>query len=531
MKVLLVGIMMCWFSVNGQTIENNQTVPVYEADPIIAGRNVLFIPVDFNASTLLNGIPPELKSNTIERIDLVYTTFAENPEFDQAELNKKRINQLKSEWPETQNPLINWKRIGQTQALDRTTARGLFHGFVVYYREKPTAESIEDELSSIDAYLEDGAFPAEKKMLPSRGMDTSESGSKESTPYTHEVSITESVDVRVPTPVGKSISDVDKTTARKLSKTPVEPIEGEHQRVSALRREAYQNECYTSRAGTKRCGEAQFMAFNDSMVRLPRADFSSYSWNTSTSKDISKATEWYYVYYSLKEECDTVSFSYAVDFSNPFSWDNKEFNAVQATFNRHPHWNNTHIVMDVTGSMSPYIAKTMAWVKATQDSSRVSAFTFFNDGDATPDKKKITGRVGGIYSVENSAFDPVYHQMKQTMRNGGGGDCPENNVEATISGMKKFPSCEEVIMVADNWATPRDLSLLKQINVPIHIIICGGQMGINVAYVQAAYETGGSVHTIEDDLDLRSIEPGKQFKIGRNYFTLLGGKIVRAEHK
>jgi len=234
------------------------------------------------------------------------------------------------------------------------------------------------------------------------------------------------------------------------------------------------------------------------------------------------------VYYSLNEECDT---AYTIDFSNPFSWDNKEFNAVQATFERHPEWENTHIIMDVTGSMSPYIAKTMAWIKATQDSSQVQAFTFFNDGNATPDRKKRVGEVGGIYSVENKAYDPVYNQMKNTMRKGGGGDCPENNIEATISGMKSFPDCDEIIMVADNWATPRDLSLLGKIKVPIHIIVCGGQNGINIDFIQAAYETGGSIHTIEDDLDLRSIKPGKQFRVGRNYFTLSGGKIVRAEHK
>jgi hypothetical protein len=204
---------------------------------------------------------------------------------------------------------------------------------------------------------------------------------------------------------------------------------------------------------------------------------------------------------------------------------------VKKTFERNPQWENSLVIIDVTGSMSPYIGKTMSWIKATQDSSQISAFVFFNDGDATPHHKKISGRVGGIYSVTNESFGSVYAEMKSTMRKGGGGDCPENNVEATIKGTNEFPDCEEIIMVADNWATPRDMKFTAQLKKPVHVIICGGSQGINEAYVQLAYDTEGSVHTIEEDLNVREIEAGKQFKIGSSYFTLVNGRIVRAKHK
>ncbi len=529
MKSFLLGILLfsCFISL-GQSASNERTVPVYEADPILAGENIRFIPVNFNADQLLSEIPTELKSLTIERIDLVYTTYKENPSFDQAKLNEGRINRIKSAWPETKSPLINWNLIGQTQATDNSSARSLFHGFVVYYREKPTAESIESELEQIDAYLENGAFPAEVKTVPSKHSESIAGGDSLSGPIeeTSEVPVNDAVAKveMIASPPRASKADVKE--ARKLGGIPVKPAKGEHARISMLRNDNFQNECYSSESGIFKGNNTDFLVFNDSMMSCERmTPWASYS---SDATEEGKVTNHYYVYYSLNEECDT---AYTIDFSNPFSWDNKEFNAVQATFERHPEWENTHIIMDVTGSMSPYIAKTMAWIKATQDSSQVQAFTFFNDGNATPDRKKRVGEVGGIYSVENKAYDPVYNQMKNTMRKGGGGDCPENNIEATISGMKSFPDCDEIIMVADNWATPRDLSLLGKIKVPIHIIVCGGQNGINIDFIQAAYETGGSIHTIEDDLDLRSIKPGKQFRVGRNYFTLSGGKIVRAEHK
>jgi len=189
------------------------------------------------------------------------------------------------------------------------------------------------------------------------------------------------------------------------------------------------------------------------------------------------------------------------------------------------------VVMDVTGSMSPYIAKTMAWVKATQESSQIDAFVFFNDGDNASDYKKRVGHVGGIYGVHNTTFGGVYQEMRKTMRRGGGGDCPENNVEASLDGIRDYPNCDEIVMMADNWATPRDLSLAKQLEKPVHVILCGANYGINMEYLQLAYDSGGSVHTIEEDLEMRSIKPGKQFKLGKSYFTLIKGRIVRAQHK
>jgi hypothetical protein len=209
----------------------------------------------------------------------------------------------------------------------------------------------------------------------------------------------------------------------------------------------------------------------------------------------------------------------------------KEFNIVAEVFKRNVDWNKSIVIMDVTGSMSPYIAKTMAWLKASQDSTRISHFVFFNDGDNKNSNQKIIGRTGGIYSSENNAFNKIYKTMRSTMQKGGGGDCPENNIEAILNTLKSNPEAENIIMVADNWATPKDLSLAKQINKPIHVIICGGNYGINLAYIQLAIDTGGTIHTIEEDLDFRKIEPNTQFKLGSYYFTIMNGKIIQAKQK
>lgn len=415
-----------------QNIVQRDTVKTYEKLTGVPGTEVLEVPVNFDEANLLKNLPSELKNLSIQQIDLVYTTYKENPTFDQQTLNQQRINALLKKFPSAKNPVINWRVIGQSAATDNLSAHQLFHGFVIYYRPTPTKESVESEISFMDDFLNG-----------------------------------------------------------KVTTGKVESMKSELKVIHKKEVEADVPMKYESR--------------EEDAVLL-----------TSTFSPIIS-----YVYPT------------AIDVSTSSSnWLNTaDYSVMEKTFNRHPEWSKSLVIMDVTGSMSPYIAKTMAWVKATQDSSQIDAFVFFNDGNMTQDRLKKTGSVGGIYEIKNESFDAVYQQMTSTMRKGGGGDCPENNVEATLKGIQSYPECKEIIMMADNWATPRDISLASQLNKPVHIILCGAQHGINLEYIQLAYESGGSVHTIEEDLDFRSIKPGKQFKLGKNYFTIIDGKIVRAEHK
>ena len=440
MKRLIIPVLFLAHIGWAQNHVSQETVKVYEKETIVPGAGVLEVPVSFDQASLLRSLPADLKDLSIQGIDLVYTTFKENPAFDQEALNTRRMNTLIKKLPVAENPLIRWRAIGQSEAVDKYAARKLFHGFVIYYRPKPTAESIEGEIAFIDGYVGEGTSSAfatnQDEVVPEE-----------------ELAIESVAIVYDSSPI--------------LSTEPV-----------AME------------------------------VRSPYGVTEADSYVVSTGE---VAYAWTPYNYNALPEAD--------------------FNIMKETYERHPNWEKTLVVMDVTGSMSPYIAKTMAWVKATQESSQIDAFVFFNDGDNASDYKKRVGHVGGIYGVHNTTFGGVYQEMRKTMRRGGGGDCPENNVEASLDGIRDYPNCDEIVMMADNWATPRDLSLAKQLEKPVHVILCGANYGINIEYLQLAYDSGGSVHTIEEDLEMRSIKPGKQFKLGKSYFTLIKGRIVRAQHK
>jgi len=184
----------------------------------------------------------------------------------------------------------------------------------------------------------------------------------------------------------------------------------------------------------------------------------------------------------------------------------------------------TVVVEDVTGSMYPYLTQTFLWRR--KNISHVNRFVFFNDGDNMADSKKIIGKTGGIYSIQSSNIDSVESRAFYTMRKGSGGDGPENNVEASLYALNKFNNCSSLIMIADNYAQVKDISLMSKIKKPVKIILCGVDHNIMVDYIQIAYNTGGSLHTIHEDIyGLKNLLDNDKIKVGDQTFLFKGGKF------
>jgi len=195
---------------------------------------------------------------------------------------------------------------------------------------------------------------------------------------------------------------------------------------------------------------------------------------------------------------------------------------------RNDHWTDMMIAADLTGSMYPYTAQILAWLQLDSNDDKVKQFVFFNDGDMTPDPMKKIGRTGGIYIGNYSKYPEVKELAQKTMMGGGGGDAPENNVEALIKGISKCPDCEDIIMVADNWAPVKDIAWMKKVNLPVRIVLCGVWGSIHPDYLTLARATGGSVHTMEEDLyKLALINEGEVITVGKFSYQLTKGKFVR----
>jgi len=174
---------------------------------------------------------------------------------------------------------------------------------------------------------------------------------------------------------------------------------------------------------------------------------------------------------------------------------------VYNVLERHPDWKDMVIVMDWTGSMYAYSGQAIMWHALNFKSKRINKFVFFNDGNKKRREEKILGKTGGIYAFDSENLADVIEVMYEITQMGKGGDWPENDTEALIFAQNKWPNVKELFLIADNRSNVRDLSLLEQLHVPVHVILCGNGWAYHIHYLNLAYKTGGTIHTIDDDVE------------------------------
>lgn len=204
-------------------------------------------------------------------------------------------------------------------------------------------------------------------------------------------------------------------------------------------------------------------------------------------------------------------------------------NVVYNVFKRNTAWKNKLIVADLTGSMYPYAQQLSTWLKLhfLKDTTSQN-FSFFNDGDKKRDDHKKIGSTGGVYYCKAKTIDELIATMDLTIKKGQGGDAPENVIEGILYGLSKSGKVSEVILIADNWAKVRDIKLLSRIRVPVHVVLCGVFEGMEISedYLNIAYKTKGSVHTIEQDItDLMNQGNGKKFNINGVDYIIKNGSV------
>ncbi|WP_052598386.1 hypothetical protein [Aureispira sp. CCB-QB1] len=191
-------------------------------------------------------------------------------------------------------------------------------------------------------------------------------------------------------------------------------------------------------------------------------------------------------------------------------------------------WKKMLIVADVTGSMSPYTGQLLMWLRFNTIDDKVKHFVFFNDGNRKNSFEKEIGKTGGIYNIPSSEYQAVENLVYESMRNGNGGDRPENDLEALIEAVKLCPDCENIVLIADNWSSIKDFRLLKKFKKPVKVILCGTDVELNTQYLDLARATGGSVHTMEDDLvHLMDMKEGEVIKFGNDEYIIEHGKFVQ----
>lgn len=507
--------------------------------PVHSNADHIYVPMNFNNSQAQETLKG-LDVDRIESISLVYTQYRLSDRFDQLDLNSRRTRELMKLAPGIKsNRSIRWYWVAQTGCTDPSSCKEYFHGFEIKLKaeEDILASRIESELLSYYSSI------AMEKEASAEFLDSIVKLEGSTLIKTCDT-IYEEKSVRR-SRLG-TISNVDKRSKRrffrKLQKNGISElkdfsviIDGRNRIVSIessdevdtdklesllrknfrMRSSRFKNKRVHTRFDIHLSRGLWDWRYNDMLITA-----------VPLNEDLVRIDS-----FETKSEVHEVVHCHYVDTSKSFGGFYADVSVIRKVFDRNADWTNCLVVTDVTGSMSPYLGQFLAWHQLNiKKRAKNRDFVFFNDGDNMSDALKLAGNVGGTYYVETNTYTALKEKLDEARNAGGGGDAPENNIEAVLFGLNKNPRVSSIVMVADNWATPRDLDLLGKVKKPIRLILCGTSGGFNVEYLNMIRKNGGSLHTIENDLmDLAKMSEGEFITIQGNEYVIRDGKFKRGD--
>ncbi|MBI3509776.1 MAG: hypothetical protein HY064_03865 [Bacteroidetes bacterium] len=211
-------------------------------------------------------------------------------------------------------------------------------------------------------------------------------------------------------------------------------------------------------------------------------------------------------------------------------------NGIMSLFDRN-NWKNPLVICDASKGMKYIDDDLTAWFSKNQNENPESQFVFFNDGDAKATSEKKIGETGGLYYTPALTLDKLVVFMNSVIDKSTDSDVPDNYVEALIEGVKmaKQPF-GDIILIVDNHACARDISLLSQFNHPVHVVVfCSIKGGCDHSlcqpdYLKIAWQTKGTLHI--DGLDYNDIgkmRDGESIQVcsSETNYKLVNGEFFR----
>lgn len=454
----------------------------------------------------------DLSSARITGIDYVSTKHQSSVSFSQYELDRSRINALvRSNYFLKSYDYLSWNFYRQTGCDNSWDCKNYFHGFVIYYTPQPTKESMDAEIADLLDFSEEMDFHAKESdslaVIYTQIYSTHEPKLNSQRSFVASWKKRRKKKIKLKEPVDFE-GEIGKNGRLKSIHIP-KVVGRQHEMfVRYFRRSVTWQAPKVGnwKSGAKVKGKISF-PINENSITITCYDF---EYDTTHLDSLGIFDENLVGYKSFKY------FPFLIKRFNP--------KVVSSVLERNKtKWNNLSLVIDVTGSMSPYNKGMLLWLKLSV-LNEVKSVTFFNDGDDRI--RKPIDRTRGIYSVRSNDFQKISETMIHAMRQGGGGDCPENNFEALLSAQKQCPQCEDFVMVADNYAFPRDQVLLSKFKGKLKLIVCGADYGINPKYLDLARRYRFSIHTMERDIsNLMNMHEGQSITIDGIEYTIVGGKF------
>ncbi len=417
-------------------------------------------------------------------VEYIYSKFTHSQP-NQKALDRERFAALQKLAPDLfKDPGIRWDITVQTEANTPESARTLFHGFVIRYQPPVTEERKEEIKTELDAVVD-----CAKKRPPA-----------DAAKY----------------PGGP---DALKTWLEANVKFPKDELKAKGSSKSALVEFQIDND--SGKPTNIRVSKGASDKHNEH-IKAVMGNLSGWA-KGNALVEFSLLLQ-----FTMGEDGKASVESHPLRGYNPNDCKGlKSDSLVMKVMERNKDWKKMLVVEDVTGSMMPYIADLLLWNALKGNLQNTSHFVFFNDGDSKTTYDKVIGSTGGIYHAKPKNIEVLEETMISAIAAGDGDDTPENDIEAILAGIKACPECEEVILISDNNATPRDIELVPQITKPVRVILCGVKYYPNPAHLYIAWKTKGSLHTIKEDITkLKEMKEGETITIMGRSYKILNGKFV-----
>ena len=186
-------------------------------------------------------------------------------------------------------------------------------------------------------------------------------------------------------------------------------------------------------------------------------------------------------------------------------------------------WPNAVIVCDLTTSMDPYAAQIYAWFRRNAKNPQVRGVVFFTDCDSLGQETHPNGPLGAFFTTHErdprAALPTLLAAARNTANNR---DTDENVVEALRYAQRTFPEARHLVLLADNSSGVKDMPLLAGVKKPVHVVACGATLNNADAFqpdhYQIAQQTGGSIHTLEDDFTPTNIPRNTIVRVGEHFY-------------
>ena len=458
------------------------TVDRYQPD---SNYEYLVLASNFSKETIKQ-IP--FSDRRIVKIDLVYSTFSESAQFDQKQLDVSRLQALIAINPRiVENQFFDWNLIGQTGCRSSKECLDYFHGFVIYYEDYFTKETARQEIDSIKSELRElNRFIVQNQeklkinylRIPCEYPEPIYSSEYLTDKLNQLYRCYEDYKARV---FFEADFDYNGRPLEVRVKGNLFPCKDE-----LAKRLKY---ILQWKRGLT-IGNLQYPLTAVGYVSFPlkgeSVQISSYQIADYLKKK----------YQMLQQYSQCVA--YNMDTSYAELIPKMEQRVVSKVLERNK-WKPELFVVDVTGSMYPFTSDLLKWIKLKNDSIPKN-YVFFNDGNDKPTNQKAIGQTGGLYSIRTNDFEEVKSKMFEAMRNGGGGDLPENNFEALMAGYLQVKPKGDIIMIADNYSFPRDEVMLARFESRLKILLCHTEKGINTDYMNLARKYGFTLHSFKSDI-------------------------------